>query len=149
MTTDARRKAVLAAAAAVRECADTMEAQAGKVLGAIAGVPMQAGLRVKTADLFAALKDCAGRVTFEIALLETELGRAQRPDPEATRALVGLDAKMMEALAPLAELADDLERAAEHDPEQEPAFVLVIESAGVMLQSLDRARAATAAMAEG
>ena len=53
---------------------------------------------------------------------------------------------MMEALAPLAELADALELAAERDSAQEQAFVLVIEATGVMLQGIDRAREATAAL---
>lgn len=149
MKADVRRKAVLAAMAAVRDCADTMEAEAGKLLGAMVNVPMDAGSRGKVAGLCATVKDRAGRVTFELALLEAELARAQFPEPGATRLLVGLDATMMEALAPLAELADEFERAAEHDPEHEAAFVLVIESAGVMLRGLDRARAATQVVDEG
>jgi hypothetical protein len=121
-----------------------MEAQADSLLGVITDVPMDAALRAKAVELCATLKDRAGRVTFELALLKPELGKTEQPDPAAVRRLVGLDATMMEALAPLAELADELERAAERDPEQERAFVLVIEAAGVMLQRLDRARAATA-----
>jgi len=79
-------------------------------------------------------------VTFELALLEAESGK------NPVRRLIGLDATMMDALAPLAELAGALERAAERDAAQERAFVLVIEATGEMLQALDRARAATAAL---
>jgi hypothetical protein len=141
-----RRAAIRAAMAAARDCADEMEAQAGSLLAAVTDVPMDAALRARTVELCAKLKDQAGRVTFELALLETELGMAERPDAASVRRLVGLDATMMEALAPLAELADQLESAAERDPEQEQAFVLVIEAAGVMLQRLEQARDATAVL---
>lgn len=146
MPADARRKAVLAAASAVRDCADTMEAQAASLVSAVADVPMDALLRARAVELCAALKDRSGRVTFELALLDAELARRVPPGAGIVRQLVSLDATMMEALAPLAGLADELELAAERDPEQERAFVLVIEAAGVMLQYLDRAKTATAAL---
>jgi hypothetical protein len=134
------------AMAAARECADTMEARAASLLGTVADVPMDTSLRAQTVEHCATLKDRAGRVTFELALLEAELGKGGPPGEDIVHRLVGLDATMMEALAPLAELADALERAAECDPAQERAFVLVIEATGVMLQALDRAREATAAV---
>lgn len=135
-----------AAMAAARDCADTMEAQAANLVGAVADVPMDASLRAQTVEHCATLKDRAGRVTFELALLEAELGKGGPPGADTVRRLVGVEATMMEALAPLAELADALESAAERDPAQERAFVLVIEATGVMLQSLDHAREATAAL---
>lgn len=138
-----------AAIAAVRDCADTMEAQAASLAGAVADVPMDAALRARTVEHCATLKDRAGRVTFELALLEAELGKAGPPVEDTVRRLVGVEATMMEALAPLAELADALESAAERDSAQERAFVLVIEATGVMLQGLDRAREATAALDGG
>lgn len=136
-----------AAMAAVRDCADTMEAQANGLLAAIAGLPMDAALRATAVGLCATLKDRAGRVTFELALLETELGEAERTEATVVRRLVTLDVTMMDALAPLAELADRLECAAERDARQERAFVRVLEAAGGMLQRLDQARAATATVA--
>ena len=135
-----------AAMAAARDCADTMEAQAANVVGAVADVPMDAALRAKTVERCATLKDRAGRVTFELALLEAELSKGGPPEADTVRRLIGVEATMMEALAPLAELADALEAAAERDAAQERAFVLVIEATGVMLQGLDRAREATAAL---
>jgi hypothetical protein len=135
-----------AALTAARDCADTMEAQAASLVGAVADVPMDAVLRAQTVEHCAMLKDRAGRVTFELALLEADLAKGGSPGEDAVRRLVGVEATMMEALAPLAELADALERAAERDPAQERAFVLVIEATGVMLQGLDRAREATAAL---
>lgn len=123
-----------------------MEAQAEDLLEALPGVPMDAALRARAAELCATLKDRAERVTFELALLEPALGQGGPTADDIVHRLVGLDATMMEALAPLAGLADALERAAERDPDQERAFVLVIEATGVMLQHLDRAREATAAL---
>lgn len=131
---------------AARDCADTMEAQAANLVAAVADVPMDAALRAQTVEQCATLKDRAGRVTFELALLEAELSKGEPPTEETVRRLIGVEATMMESLAPLAELADALERAAERDPAQERAFVLVIEATGVMLQGLDRAREATAAL---
>lgn len=140
------RETFRAAMTAARDCADTMEAQAANLVGVVADVPMDAALRAQTVEHCATLKDRAGRVTFELALLETELAKGEPLGEDAVRRLVGVEATMMEALAPLAELADALERAAERDPAQERAFVLVIEATGVMLQGLDRARTATAAL---
>lgn len=142
---DGRAK-IRAAMVAARDCADTMEAQADNLAGSVADVPMDAALRAQTVEHCATLKDRAGRVTFELALLEAELANGGQPGEDAVRRLVGVEATMMEALVPLAELADALERAAERDPAQERAFVLVIEATGEMLQSLDGAREATSAL---
>lgn len=135
--------------AAARDCADTMEAQAANLVGTVSDVPMDAALRAQTVERCATLKDRAGRVTFELAMLEADLANGEPPGEDAVRRLVSVEATMMEALAPLAELADALERAAERDPSQERAFVLVIEATGVMLESLDGAREATSALGGG
>ena len=42
----------------------------------------------------------------------------------------------------------DLRSAAERDEQQEPAFVLVLGAVGILLQELERASSATAALAE-
>lgn len=147
---NARGPATFSAAInAVRDCADTMEQQATSLVGAAADVPMDGALRAQTVEQCAMLKDRAGRVTFELALLDADLASGGQSVEHVVRRLIGVEATMMEALAPLAELADALERAAERDPEQERAFVLVIEATGVMLQGLDRAREATAALDGG
>lgn len=140
------RATIRVAMTAARDCADAMEAQAANLAGAVADVPMDAALRAQTVEHCATLKDRAGRVTFELALLDAELAKGGLLAEDAMRRLIGVEATMMEALAPLAELADELERAAERDPAQESAFVLVIEATGVMLQGLGRAREATAAL---
>ena len=54
---------------------------------------------------------------------------------------------MMGALEAVPDVVDQLETAAERDDKFEPAFVLLIEAAGVMLQALEKARAATLRMA--
>jgi hypothetical protein len=146
MGNTAGQAAVRAAMTAARDCADTMEAQAANLVSAVADVPMDAALRAQTVEHCATLKDRAGRATFELALLEAELSEGGPPGEDTVRRLIGVEATMMEALAPLAELAEALELAAERDPAQERAFVLAIEATGVMLQGIDRAREATAAL---
>jgi hypothetical protein len=58
-----------------------------------------------------------------------------------------MDATMMGVLEDVPDVVDQLEKAAERDEQYEPAFVMVIEAAGVLLQALEKARAATLRMA--
>ena len=141
--TNAAMRAVMTV---VRECADTMDAQAKGLREALAAVPMGAPLRTKAVDLCAGLTDTAGRVTFELALMASEWSGDQSERAGVVQHLVGLEAAMMDALAQLTELADELESAAERDEQNERAFVLVIEATGVMLQGLEKARAAADAL---
>jgi len=60
--------------------------------------------------------------------------------------LSAMDATMMAAVAALTDVVDQLEEAAERDERHEPAFVLMIEATGVLLQALGEARAATEAL---
>jgi hypothetical protein len=135
--------------AAVRDCAVRMEDRAASLLEALAIVPMDEGLRATAIDLIAGLKDAAGRVTFELALLQAQLGEDKADAATAVRTLSSMDATMMDALAAVADLADELEKAAERDEEYERAFVLVIEASGVMLQGLEKAKAATEMLRAG
>jgi len=146
MTTRDRQKVLQAAMAAVRECADTMETQAAGLLAALPTVPMDARLRANALNLSEGLKDASSRVTFELALLQTELVEGKADTATPVQRLSGMDALMMGALAGMADLADLLEKAAEHDEENERAFVLVIEATGVLLQGLEQAKAATQAL---
>ena len=118
------------ALAAVRDCADTMETQAVSLLEALPTVPMDDELRTRALELNAGLKDASSRVTFELALLQAEM-----------------DAVMMGAVAAMADVADELEKAAELDEVYERSFVLVIEATAAMLQGLEKAKAATQALA--
>jgi hypothetical protein len=88
-------------------------------------------------------------VTFELALLQTELDEEKADAATAVQRLSRMDATLMGALETAADVVDQLEKAAELDSRQEPAFVLVIEAAGVMLQGLEKAKGATQALSAG
>jgi hypothetical protein len=143
MTTGDRKTSLHAAMAAVRDCADQMETQAASLLQALPGMPMNERLRVTAIELSAGLRDASSRVTFELALLQAELGEARADAATVVRTLSSLDATMMGALAGMAEVVEKLEKAAERDEGTERPFVLMIEATGVMLQDLEKARAAT------
>jgi hypothetical protein len=133
--------------AAVRDCADTLEDRSAKLLQSLPDVPMDEALRATVVDLAARLRDASSRVTFELALLQAELGEDKVDDAGAVNRLSMMDAAMMGALEAVPDIVDQLEKAAERDEQYEPAFVMVIEAAGVMLQALEKARAATLRMA--
>ena len=137
-----------AAMAAVRDCASTMETQAVSLLAALPKVPMDEALRARALKLSAGLNDAAGRVTFELALLQTELGEGKAEAASAVRILAGMDGLMMDAVAAMADVADELEKkVAELDETYERSFVLVIEATAAMLQGLEQAKAATQSLA--
>lgn len=135
------------ALAAVRDCADTMETQAVSLLEALPTVPMDDELRTRALELNAGLKDASSRVTFELALLQAEMGEGKAEAASAVQRLAGMDAVMMGAVAAMADVADELEKAAELDEVYERSFVLVIEATAAMLQGLEKAKAATQALA--
>ena len=136
-----------AAMAAVRDCASTMETQAASLLAALPTMPMDDALRASALKLSAGLNDASSRVTFELALLQTELGEGKAEAASAVQVLAGMDALMMDAVAAMADVADELEKAAELDEANERAFVLVIDATAAMLQGLEKAKAATQALA--
>jgi hypothetical protein len=136
-----------AAIAAVRDCADTIEGGSAHLLESLRNVPVEDGMRATVAELGARLSDASSRVTFELALLQAELGEDKVDAAAAVNRLSMMDASMMGALEAVPDVVDQLEKAAERDEQYEPAFVLVIEAAGVMLQALEKARAATLRMA--
>jgi hypothetical protein len=136
-----------AAMAAVRDCADTMETQAASLLEALPTVPMDEGLRASALELSAGLKDASSRVTFELALLQAELGEGKAEAASAVQRLAGMDALMMGAVAAMADVVDELEKTAERDETHERSFVLVIEATGAMLQGVEKAKATTQALA--
>lgn len=135
------------ALAAVRDCADTMETQAVSLLEALPTVPMDDELRTRALELNAGLKDASSRVTFELALLQAEMGEGKAEAASAVQRLAGMDAVMTGAVAAMADVADELEKAAELDEVYERSFVLVIEATAAMLQGLEKAKAATQALA--
>lgn len=135
-----------AAVAAVRDCADTMEARAASLLQALPTVAISEDLRTDALRLTEGLKDASGRVTFELALLQAELADETTAPATAVKRLSAMDATMMAAVATMTGVVDQLEAAAERDERYEPAFVLLIDAAGVLLQALEKARAATEAL---
>lgn len=136
------------AVSAVRRCADTLERQSEGLRRALADLPMDAGLRAGALELSAALKDTSSRVMFELALLQSEIDEGKADTVASLHRLSVLDAAMMEVVAGATELVDRLEQAAERDEQYEPAFVIVIEAVGLLMRELERARAATAALAQ-
>ena len=136
-----------AAMTAIRDCADTMETQAVSLLEALPKLPMHERLRASALDLIAGLKDASSRVTFELALLQAELGAGKAEAASAVQRLAGMDALMMGAVAAMADVVDELEKTAERDETHERSFVLVIEATGAMLQGIEKAKATTQALA--
>mgnify|MGYP003486102081 FL=1 len=135
-----------AAMTAVRDCADTMETQAASLLEALPTLPMNEGLRASALELIAGLKGAPSRVTVELALLQAEPGQGKAEAASAVQRLAGMDALMMGAVAAMADVVDELEKAAERDETNERSFVLVIEATGAMLQGIEKAKAATQAL---
>ena len=131
---------------AVRDCAETMEAQAASLLQALLRLPMDEGLRARAMERVDRLKDASGRVMFELALLQAEVGEGKVEAAKVVERLTGMDAVMMDALATLTDVVAELEKAAERDEANEPAYVRVIEAMGVLLQGLKTAKAATEAL---
>ena len=137
------QRKILAALAAVRDCAEQMENRADNLMQALPAITMDEALRVTSLETSAALKDTAGRVEFEVALLQAQLGEGKADVANVVRALSSMDASIMSALASAADVVDELEKAAEHDERNEPPFVMMIEATGVMLQGLEKAKVAT------
>jgi hypothetical protein len=97
-------------------------------------------------ELTLRLKDTAGRVMFELALLEAEINEGRADVTAVLRRLANLDSVLLAALDGSADVAGQVEGAAERDADSEPAFVLVMQATRVMLQKFDCARAATQAL---
>ena len=147
MTADDRNHSLRAAMTAVRDCAETMEAQAASLLQALLRLPMDEGLRARAMERVDRLKDASGRVMFELALLQAEAGEGKAKAAKVVERLTGMDAVMMDALATLTDVVAELEKAAERDEANESAYVRVIEAMGVLLQGLKTAKAATETLA--
>lgn len=132
-----------AAIAAVRSCADTMEMQGASLLQALPRLPMSESLRPAVLGLASGLKDAAGRVTFELALLEAELGEGRVEAADLVQRLSNMDSSMMMALDGVVDVAGQLEKSAEDDERLEPAFAFLMQAARLMLGKFGDARAAT------
>jgi hypothetical protein len=120
-----------------------METQATGLKQALPELSLDGESQAAMLELAARLKDTAGRVTFELALLQAELGEGEMPDTAAVQRLSNLDSTMMTALDAVADVAGQLEKAAELSEQCEPPFALVMQAARVMLRKFGNARAAT------
>ena len=143
MTAGDNKTLLRAAMAAVRDCAGTMDTQATSLLQSLLTVAIDKGLRTTALNSRDGLKDASGRVMFELALLQVEVGEGKVQVAKVVERLTGMDALMMRALGAMTDVVDQLEQAAERDEANEPAFVLVIEAIGVLLQALEKAKGAT------
>jgi hypothetical protein len=141
-----RRNLLQAAIAAIRHCADEMEAQATVLLESLPTAAIGEALRANASERTAGLTDASGRVTFELALLQAELADKKAMTATTVKRLSAMDATMMAAVAAMTDVVDQLEAAAERDERCEPAFVRMIEASGVLLQALGEARTATEAL---
>ncbi len=146
MTEKELQPKILAALAAVRDCAARIEDSADGMLKALPAMPMDEVLRATSLETSAGLKDTAGRATFEVALLQAQLGEGKTNVASVVQALSSIDATIMGALASAADVVDELEKAAERDERNEPPFVMMIEATGAMLQGLEKAKVATEAL---
>jgi len=143
MTAGDQKTLVRAAMAAVRDCADVIDAQASSLLDALLRLPMDDGLRARAMEIVDGLKDASGRVMFELALLQAEVGEGKADAARVVARLTGMDALMMRAVGAMTDVVAALEKTAEQDEAHEPAFVLMIEAVGVLMQALAKAKAAT------
>ncbi len=140
------RKETTAAVSAVRECADTMASQAEWLQRALPDLVMGETLRASALKWSQALRDTSQRVMFELALLQAQLSEGRAEPAVVLRRLSGLDAAMMDVVAGSTELVEQLEKAAESDEAQEPAFVVVIEMVARLMAGCESAQAATRAL---
>jgi len=117
-------------------------------------VPVATGSKVNEVETLlpaaiAAVTECAAQMLAEATQLQERLQTLRLPALQAEEVpalALTLDAEAVGALADLVELSGRLEKAAETDGRCEPAFALVIEAAGRLLQGFQKAQAATQAL---
>ncbi|MGB5104879.1 MAG: hypothetical protein WBO04_16385 [Steroidobacteraceae bacterium] len=141
-----QRTLALDAIADVRDCAVQMRATSENLQKELPRIRVDENLR-------AAAKGLCGRLaqvsSDALSAVGEQRDAAVSADIDAARiltALSGIEGTMMDVLAGFAELVEKLEAAAERDERCEPAFVLVIEAAGGLLQRFQTAKASTDAL---
>lgn len=140
------RTLVLDAIANVRDCAARMRASADNLQEELPRVRVDENLRAAAKGLCGRLAEASSDA---LSAVDEQRDAALKPELDAAvvlRALSGIEAGMMDVLAGFAELVEKLEAAAERDERCEPAFVLVIEAAGGLLQCFQTARSSTDAL---
>ena len=132
-----------AAMAAVTECAARMSTEATQLQERLRTLRLSEPLAEEVPALALALDAEAVGALGVLKELRpaTESGYLNVAD--VLRVLTEIDARMMGTLSSLVDLSGRLEKAAEVDERCEPAFVLVIEAAGRLLEGFKPAQAAT------
>lgn len=130
----------------VRECGAQIGARAQTLRAALPNVRMEAAERNKTLELCDQLSVAASEVASVVVGLDAVSAKSDDEIHEVLRTLSMLEAQMMQALAGFSVLADSLEQAGERDEANEPAYVLVIDTAAALLQSFQKAKSSTEAL---
>ena len=135
-----------AAMAAVTECAAQVQTEATSLQEQLKTLRVPALLSDEAAALALSLDAEAVGALAVLQELRPATASGYLNAAEVLRVLTEIDARLIGALAGLADLSGRLEKAAETDERCEPAFVLVIETAGRLLQRFQQAQAATQAL---
>lgn len=137
------RNAAQRAIESVRAFGAQMGTSAQSLRAALPTVRLSAGDRTRALELCDHLAAVAAEVTSGAAGLDAVNARSDDEIREVLRTLTMLEAQGMQVLSALTFLAEALEQAAERDESNEPAYVLVIEGAGGLMQSFEKAKTAT------
>lgn len=137
------RTLALDAIADVRDCAMQMRVHAASLQKELPKVRMDENLRAAARGLCERLSEVSSTVTSGVGELRDAVLSAELDAAGVLGDLSSMEEQMMDVLAGFAELAEKLEQAGERDERCERAFVLVIETAGHLLQRFQSAKAAT------
>lgn len=137
------RTLALDAIADVRDCAMLMRANAASLQKELPRVRVDENLRAATRGLCERLSEVSSEVVSGVGDLRDAVLSAELDAAGVLRDLSGMEGQMMDVLAGFAGLVERLEQAGERDERCEPAFVLVIEAAGNLLQRFQAAKAST------
>jgi chromosome condensin MukBEF ATPase and DNA-binding subunit MukB len=135
-----------AALAAVTECATAVVAEAARLQAKLPALPVPAELQDDARARVRTLAQAGEGAAGVLQELQSATDSGALNAAEVVRVLTEIEARVMNELAQLAELSDRLEKAAETDERVEPSFVLVIETAGRLLQRFQAAQGATQAL---
>ena len=135
-----------AAMAAVTECAAQVQAEATGLQEQLKTMRVPVLLSDEASALALSLDAEAVGALAVLQELRAATQSGYLNAAEVLRVLTEIDARLIGVLAGLADLSGRLEKAAETDARCEPAFVLVIETAGRLLRMFQQAQAATQAL---
>lgn len=140
------RTAAQSAIENVRACGAQMGVTAQSLRRTSPTVRMDLAARNQTLELCEQLSAVASEVAAGVAGLDAVDATSADEIREVLRTLSTLEAQMMQVLSGFSGLVDSLEQAGERDEANEPAYVLVVESAAGLLQSFEKAKSSTEAL---